>query len=53
MNNNTDSKVNQNYDWIKNFIQKTVKYLRWSFTFEIASGWNPPAISAKNSLSDA
>ena len=45
MNNNTHSKAT--YNWIKKYIQKTVKHLRWSFLLEIASGWNPPAISAK------
>ena len=49
MNNNTDSINN----WIKKYIQKTVKHLRWIFPLEIASGWNPLAIFAKNSLSDA
>ena len=45
MNNNADSKetlqLNQEY------IPKSVKHLRWGFTLEIASDWNPLAISAK------
>ena len=43
--------VKQHYKWIKKYIQKTVKHLRWSFLLEIASGWNPLAITAN--LSDA
>ena len=37
----------QHYNWIKKYIQKTVKHLKWSFTLERASGSNPLAISAK------
>ena len=39
--------VKQHYNWIKKYIQKTVKHLKWRFTFEMASRWNPLAISAK------
>ena len=46
VNNNTDSKATLQH-WIKNYIRKTVKHLRWSFLLEIASCWNPLAISAK------
>ena len=39
--------VKQHYNWIKKYIQKAVKHLRWSFMSEIASGWNQLAISTK------
>ena len=39
--------VKRHYNWIKKYIQKTIKHLRCSFIFEIASGWNPLAISSK------
>ena len=44
--------VKQHYNWIKKYIQKTAKHLRWSFILEIASDWNPLAISAKKTPSE-
>ena len=29
--------LKQHYNWIKKYIQKTVKHLRWSFILEIAA----------------
>ena len=43
--------VKKHYNWIKKYIQKTAKHLKWSFILEIASGWNPLAISAKKTPS--
>ena len=42
--------VKQHYNWIKKYIQKTAKHLRWSFLLEIASGWNLLANSTKTGL---
>ena len=39
--------VTQHYNWIEKYIQETVKHLRWNFLLEIASDWNPLAISVK------